>query len=93
MNILASNLSFYTTEENLREMFSNYGFVASVRIVGTETTDQHGFAFINMPSDIEAKAALLGMNNTEIEGRMLSVSAANENHLHLNLLPRSNRFF
>jgi hypothetical protein len=46
-----------------------------------------------MPSYVEAKAALLGMNNKEIEGRTLSVSAAGENHLHLNLLPRSNRFF
>ena len=94
MNIFASNVSFYTTEENLKDMFSEFGFVASVKIsVGRETNDQHGFAFINMPSDVEARAALLGMNNKEVEGRMLSVSAANENHLHLNLLPRSNRFF
>jgi len=94
MNIFASNLSFYTTEENLKDMFSKFGFVTSVKIiVGRETNDQHGFAFIHMPSDIEAKAALLGMDNKEIEGRTLSVSAANENHLHLNLLPRSNRFF
>ena len=94
MNIFVSNLSFYITEENLKDMFSEYGFVTSVKItVDKETNDQHGFAFINMPSDIEAKAALLGMDNKEIEGRTLSVSAANENHLHLNLLPRSNRFF
>jgi RNA recognition motif-containing protein len=94
MNIFASNFSFYTTEKTLKDMFSEFGFVASVKIiVGRETNDQHGFAFINMPSYVEAKAALLGMNNKEIEGRTLSVSAANENQLHLNLLPRSNRFF
>ena len=68
MNIFVYNLSFYTTEENLKDMFSEFGFVASVKIiVGTETNDQHGLAFINMPSDAEAKAALLGMNNKEIE--------------------------
>ena len=94
MNIFVSNLSFYTTEENLKDMFSEFGFVTSVKIVvGKETNDQHGFAFINMPSDVEAKAAMLGMNNKDVEGRTLSVSATKENHLHLNLLPRSNSFF
>jgi len=94
MNIFVSNLSFYTTEENIKDMFSEFGFVASVKIiVGKETNDQHGFAFINMPSEVEAKAALTGMNNRELEGRTLSVSAAREDHLHLNLLPRNNNFF
>ncbi len=94
MNIFVANLSFHTTEENLKDMFSAFGFVTSAKIiVGKETNDQHGFAFINMPSDVEAKAAMVGMNNKEIEGRTLSVSAAKESRLHLNLLPRSNRFF
>ena len=94
MNIIVSNLSFHTTEENLTDLFSVFGFVTSAKIIPCkETNEQHGFAFINMPSDVEAKAALLGMNNQEVEGRTLYVSAANENHLHLNLLPRSNNFF
>jgi RNA recognition motif-containing protein len=94
MNIFVSNLSHYTTEENLKDMFSAFGFVASVRIIASKkTNDQHGFAFINMPSDVEAKTALLRMNNKEIEGRTLSVSIAKEkeNRLHLNLFPRPNR--
>jgi RNA recognition motif-containing protein len=94
MNIFVSNLSCYTTEENLKDMFSEFGFVTSVKIaVGKEATGQHGFASINMASDVEAKAALLGMNNKEIEGRTLSVSAAKENRFYLNLLPRNNVFF
>ena len=94
MNIFVSNLSFFTTEENLKDMFSEFGFVTSVKIsVSKETNDQDGFAFINMPSDVEAKAAMLGMNNKEIEGRTLLVSVAKENRLYLNLLPRSNGFF
>ena len=94
MNIFVSNLSCYTTEENLKDMFSEFGFVTSVKItVGKETNGQHGFAFINMASDVEAKAALLGMNDKEVEGRRLSVSAAKENRLHLNLVPRNNNFF
>ncbi len=94
MNIFASNLSFYITEEDLKGMFSEFGFVTSVKIISnSEANDQHGCAFINMPSDVEAKAALLGMNNKEIEGRKLSVSAAKENSTRLDLLTRSNRFF
>jgi RNA recognition motif-containing protein len=94
MNIFVANLSFHTTEENLKDLFSAFGFVTFAKIiVGKETNDQHGFAFINMPSDVEAKAAMFGMNNKEIEGRTLSVSTAKESRLRLNLLPRSNRFF
>jgi RNA recognition motif-containing protein len=94
MNILVANLSFRITEEDLKGMFSAFGFVTSVKIIiNREANDQHGFAFINMPSDDEAKGALLGMNNKELEGRQLSVSAAKENRTRLNLLTRSNRFF
>jgi RNA recognition motif-containing protein len=94
MNIFVSNLSCYTTEENLKDMFSEFGFVTSLKItVGKETNGQYSFGFINMASDVEAKAALLGMNNKEIEGRTLSVSIEEENRLHLNLLPRNNIFF
>ena len=94
MNIFVSNLSFYITEENLKGMFSEFGLVTSVKItVDKEINDQHGFALINMPSDVEAKAAMLGINNKEIEGRILSVSAANESRFHLNLLPPNNSFF
>ena len=94
MNIFVTNLSFYTTEEDLKGMFSEFGFVTSVKIINNrEANDQHGYAYINMPSDVEAKAALIGMNNKEIEGRQLSVSVAKENHTRLNLLTRSNRFF
>ena len=94
MNIFVSNLSFCTTEANLKDMFSEFGFVTSVKIaVGKEATGQYGFASINMASDVEAKAAMRGMNNKEIEGRTLSVSGAEVNQLHLNLLPRNNSYF
>ena len=94
MNICVSNLSFYTTEEDLRSMFSEFGFVTSVKIItNREANDQHGFAFINMPSDVEANTAMREMDNKEVEGRQLSVSVAKENRTRLNLLTRSNRFF
>ena len=94
MNIFVSNLNLYTTEESLKDMFLAFGLVDSVKIVAErEIVNQYSFAVISMPFDVEAQAALIGINNIQIEGTTLSVSIANENRLHLNLLPRSNHFF
>jgi RNA recognition motif-containing protein len=74
-----SNLSFHTDEEALRTLFSRFGSVASVKIIiDKETNRSRGFGFVDMPSESEANAALLGMNKKEIEGRQLSVSVAKE---------------
>ena len=70
MNIFASNLSSYTTEENLKDMFSEFGFVTSVKILfGKETNEHHGLPFINVPSDVEVSAVLPYMSNEETECR------------------------
>ena len=74
-----SNLSFHTSEADLKELFSKYGTVASVKIItDRETNRSRGFAFIEMPSEEEGKKAMSGLNNKEIEGRALSVSLARE---------------
>lgn len=79
MNIYVSNLSFHTSEEDLKNLFSKFGAVSSARIItDRETNRSRGFAFVEMPSEEEANAALSGMNNKEIEGRALSVSVAKE---------------
>ena len=79
MNIYVSNLSFHTSEADLRDLFSKFGAVSSVKIImDRETNRPRGFAFVEMPSDEEANAALTGLNNKEIEGRALSVAVARE---------------
>jgi RNA recognition motif-containing protein len=96
MNIYVSNLSFHTDEEALRTLFSKFGSVTSVKIImDRETNQSRGYGFIDMPSEPEANAALLGMNKKEIEGRQLSVSAAKEKTtLGRNSFAQSkNRFF
>jgi RNA recognition motif-containing protein len=96
MNIYVSNLSFHTDEEVLRTLFSKFGSVTSVKIImDKETNRSRGFGFIEMPSELEANAALLGMNKKEIEGRQLSVSVAKEKAFSgRNLFAQSkNRFF
>jgi|SRR6266487_6171831 len=79
MNIYVSNLSFRTTEEDLKNMFSKFGAVSSAKIiVDRETGQSRGFAFVEMPSEAEGREAMQALNNKEIEGRALSVSVARE---------------
>jgi RNA recognition motif-containing protein len=79
MNIYVSNLSFQTTEEDLKNMFAKFGTVTSAKIiVDRETNRSRGFAFIEMPSESEANEAIQKLNNKEIGGRALSVSVARE---------------
>ncbi len=79
MNIYVSNLSFHTTEEDLKNLFSKFGSVSSAKIImDRETNRSRGFAFVEMSSEEEGKAAMSGLNQKEIEGRPLSVSLARE---------------
>ena len=79
MNIYVSNLSFHTTEEDLNNMFAKFGDVTSAKIItDRESGRSRGFGFVEMPSEEQGKKAMLGLNNTEIEGRSLSVSEARE---------------
>ncbi len=74
-----SNLSFHTTEEDLKSLFAQFGSVSSAKvIIDRETGKSRGFGFVEMDQDAEAKAAISGLNNKEIEGRAMSVSVARE---------------
>ncbi len=79
MNLYVSNLSFHTTEADLKELFSKHGTVNSAKIImDRETNRSRGFAFVEMSSEKEGNAAMAELNNKEIEGRPLSVSVARE---------------
>jgi RNA recognition motif-containing protein len=74
-----SNLSFHTTDEDLKSLFSQFGEVSSAKVImDRETNRSRGFGFVEMPSDDEAQKAMTGLNNKDIEGRALSVSTARE---------------
>jgi RNA recognition motif-containing protein len=77
MNIYVGNLSFDTTEDQLRQAFEGYGEVTSVKIVD----DQHsgrsrGFGFVEMSSDEEGQKAIDGLNGQDMDGRELNVNQA-----------------
>jgi len=74
-----SNLSFHTTDEDLKELFGKFGSVSSAKVIMDKVTERsRGFGFVEMNSDQEAKEAMAGLNNKEIEGRAISVSVARE---------------
>jgi RNA recognition motif-containing protein len=88
MNMYVSNLSFHTTDEDLRKLFSQYGTVSSAKVItDRETGRSRGFGFVEMESDKEANEAMKNLNNTEIEGRAMAVSVAREKENK-----RSNKF-
>ncbi|MFI5128767.1 MAG: RNA recognition motif domain-containing protein [Chitinophagales bacterium] len=79
MNMYVSNLSFHTSDSDLKKLFSQYGAVSSAKVItDRETGKSRGFGFVEMDSDVEAKEAIKNLNNKEIEGRAMSVSVARE---------------
>ncbi len=77
MNIYVGNMSYDTTEDNLRTMFEEHGSVAEVRVITDRDTGRpKGFAFVEMASDDEARAAMEALNGKEVEGRALTVNEA-----------------
>jgi len=77
MKIYVGNLSFETTEDTLRELFGQHGQVDEAALVmDRETGRSRGFAFVTMPNDNEAKAAIEAINGQDFEGRPLTVNEA-----------------
>ena len=75
MNIYVSNLSYSTTSESLQELFSAYGSVTSAYIItDRETKRSRGFGFVEMANEPEAQEAIAKLNETEFEGKTISVT-------------------
>jgi RNA recognition motif-containing protein len=75
--VYVGNLSFQTTETELRELFSAYGQVSSINVITDRMTGQpRGFAFVEMADASAAKAAIDGLNGKECGGRTLTVNEA-----------------
>jgi cold-inducible RNA-binding protein len=77
MKIYVGNMSFNTSEDELRDLFSQYGAVADVAVISDrETGRPRGFGFVTMDNDAEANAAIAALNGQEVGGRTLTVNEA-----------------
>ncbi|WAL61350.1 RNA recognition motif domain-containing protein [Thermocoleostomius sinensis] len=77
MSIYVGNLSFQVTEEDITEVFTEYGTVKRVQIpTDRETGRVRGFAFVEMSSDAEEAAAIEALDGAEWMGRDLKVNKA-----------------
>src|SRR5438046_10689672 len=77
--LYVGNLSYGTTELELRELFSQVGTVADAKVVmDRETGRPRGFAFVEMGNAEEALKAIEQFNGRELDGRALNVNEAQE---------------
>lgn len=77
MNIYVGNLDFKATEDQISELFGEYGEVTSVKIISDRLSGRSkGFAFVEMANDEEGQAAIEALNGYSINNREMSVSVA-----------------
>ena len=77
--LYVGNLSFNTTELDLRDAFGTAGTITDAKIVmDRETGRPRGFAFVEMSSDQEAQNAIAQLNGRELDGRTIKVNEAEE---------------
>jgi len=79
MKIFVGSLPYKVEEADLQELFAAYGEVSSVKIItDRETGRSKGFGFIEMADDEAGQKAIDGLNGTDIGGRTIAVSQAEE---------------
>jgi RNA recognition motif-containing protein len=77
--LYVGNLSFNTTEADLRELFAQSGAVTDAKLVMERDTGRpRGFGFVEMSTESEATQAIDALNGREFQGRALTVNVAQE---------------
>ncbi|HCE75577.1 MAG TPA: RNA-binding protein [Dehalococcoidia bacterium] len=77
MNIYVGNISYGTSEDDLRDLFARYGEVSAVRVITDRDTGRSkGFGFVEMADDEQAKEAIGALDSNDFMGRDLRVNEA-----------------
>ena len=77
MKIYVGNLNFRTTEDEIRDLFGQYGQVDDVALITDRDTGRpRGFGFVEMAEDDPGRRAIEELNGKEIAGRALTVNEA-----------------
>ena len=75
MNIYVGNLSWSMTDDDLNNLFAQYGTVSSAKILKDKMNGRSkGFGFVEMEDEEAAKTAIANLNETEVQGRKLIVN-------------------
>ncbi len=79
MNIYVGNLDYQITEDDLRDIFEEYGEVKSAKIViDRDSNRSKGFGFVEMQEQAEGQKAIDELDGAELEGRTMRVNMARE---------------
>ncbi|MCA1754542.1 MAG: RNA-binding protein [Spirochaeta sp.] len=77
--LYVGNINYDTTEDILRETFTEHGEVTAVNLITDRMTGMpRGFGFVEMGSDEDAQKAISALDGREIDGRRLVVNEARE---------------
>ena len=77
MNIYVGNLSYGITEDELKDVFAEYGEVSNVSIITDKYSGQSkGFGFVEMPTQSEAEEAIKSLDGSMVKGRNIKVNQA-----------------
>jgi len=75
--LYVGNINYSTTEDQLEDLFAQFGTVLSTNIIVDRMTDRSkGFGFVEMEEESSADAAIAALNNTEFQSREIRVNEA-----------------
>lgn len=77
MNIYVGNLPYSVTEDDLKQVFTEFGEVSEAVIIMDKYSGRSkGFGFVEMVNDTEAEEAIKSLNDTDLKGRNIKVNKA-----------------
>jgi len=77
IKLFVAGLPFTMTDNDLRDMFTQYGTVVSTQVViDRDNGRSKGFGFVELATESEGQAAIAGLDKKDMDGRPLTVSVA-----------------
>ena len=77
MNLYISNLSYNISDEDLRQLFADYGAITSAKVImDRETGRSRGFGFVELSDDELAKKAIEELNQASYDGKVINITEA-----------------
>ena len=77
MNLYISNLSNNISDEDLRQLFADYGEITSAKVImDRETGRSRGFGFVELSDDELAKKAIEELNQASYDGKVINITEA-----------------